>query len=70
MATNKLSPQQRANQTQNKKRKGQPTFSSVRFSWENEQALTSINETIARFGKTREQALIAAFEALEQQMQR
>ncbi len=67
--TDKLTPQQRAEQTRSAKRKGTPTFSAVRFS-DSEQASAAdkkaaIDAVINRFGGTREAALIAAFELLE-----
>lgn len=67
--TDKITPQQRAEKTRSAKRKGTPTFSAVRFS-DGEKASASdkkaaIDAVISRFGGTREAALIAAFELLE-----
>jgi len=56
--------QQRANKKQNETRKGKPTFSSVRFNDAGE--LEKINNIILKFGKTKEAALIAAFNALDE----
>ena len=66
--TDKLTPQQRAEQTRSAKRKGTPTFSAVRFS-DSEQCSAAdkkaaIDAVITRFGGTREAALIKAFELL------
>ncbi|WP_149983312.1 hypothetical protein [Pseudoalteromonas rhizosphaerae] len=67
--TDKLTPQQRAEQKRSAKRKGTPTFSAVRFS-DSEQCSaadkkSAIDAVISRFGGTREAALIKAFELLE-----
>jgi len=60
MATNDA--QRKANEKQNKKRLGQPTFSAVRFTSQSE--LNNVNNTIEMFGGTREQALVKAFKLL------
>lgn len=60
----KTNAQQRANKKQNETRKGKPTFSSVRFNDAGE--LEKINNIILKFGKTKEAALIAAFNVLDE----
>lgn len=60
--------QQRANANQNEKRKGSPTFASVRF--KDASALAEINRIIKATGKTKEAALIAAFSALEKELKK
>lgn len=60
--------QQRANERQNAKRQGTPTFSAVRF--KDTDALSNINRIIKDSGKTKEAALIAAFSALEKELKK
>lgn len=60
--------QQRANEKQNEKRQGTPTFSAVRF--KDADALAEINRIIKATGKTKEAALIAAFSALEKELKK
>lgn len=62
------SAQQRANEKQNRKRQGTPTFSAVRF--KNAEALDEINRIIKGTGKTKEAALIAAFRALKKELKK
>lgn len=62
------SAQQRANDKQNIKRKGAPTFSSVRF--KDGEALDEINRIIKVTGMTKEAALIAAFNALNNELKK
>ncbi|MCF2903248.1 hypothetical protein L1267_23040 [Pseudoalteromonas sp. OFAV1] len=64
MSENKA--QSRANQKQNEKRLGAPIFSTVRF--KDAEALAKINSLIKKTGKTKEEALIAAFSALEKEL--
>lgn len=61
----KITAQQRANKKQNEKRQGAAqTFSSVRF--KDAESLANINRIIKATGKTKEAALIAAFNALDE----
>jgi hypothetical protein len=60
--------QQRANAKQNEKRQGTPTFSSVRF--KDAEALAKINSIIKATKKTKEAALIAAFDAWEKELKK
>ena len=61
--SSELTPQMRANKKQNEARKGTPTFSAVRF--KDEAAKAKIDRIISEYSGTREEALIAAFDALE-----
>jgi hypothetical protein len=69
MNKKELTAQQRAEVKRQTKRKGTPTFSSVRFSdcekFSAAEKKFFIEYVIKQFGGTRETALIAAFEALK-----
>ena len=57
-----LSPQKKASNKQNEKRKGSPCFAAIRV--KDSKKLKEINKMIADMGFTREATLIKAFEAL------
>ncbi|WP_137297073.1 hypothetical protein [Psychromonas sp. SP041] len=63
----KNTPQHNANQLQNKKRHGTPTYSSVRF--KDKDRLDEIEKTIKLFGGTKEESLIAAYKLLNESLQ-
>lgn len=63
-----LTSQQKAEKKRSKNRKGTPTFSAVRF--KQEESKNSIDEVIKLHGGTREEALIAAFDALEKKLKK
>jgi hypothetical protein len=65
---NKEEWQQRANQNQNEKRKGTPTFAAVRLSDENEKKW--IEGIIKKFAGTKKDSLIAAYKLLEKDMKK
>lgn len=63
-----LSPQQKANQNQNEKRRGKPYFAAVRLTGENEKDW--LNSIIKNHTGTRKEALIEAFKLLEKKMKK
>ena len=62
-----LTPAERAEKKRQEKRRGQPVFAAVRFTGD-EDAMKKkkqrVVDILAQHGKTREEALIDAFEAL------
>lgn len=67
-----LTARQRATKKQDAARKGTPTFSSIRLS--NTDEITAadkkawLDSVVSSYGQTREQALLKAFELLEQSL--
>lgn len=70
--SNELSAQQKADKRNNEKRKGKPQFAAVRFNDSETQTAEEkrdyIANVIGKHGGTREDALIAAFVALEKEI--
>ncbi len=58
--------QKKANENQNKKRKGIPTFAAVRF--KTEESKKKIDSIVKRYPGTKEESLIAAYELLEKEL--
>jgi hypothetical protein len=61
-----LSSQKRAEIKRSEKRKGTPTFSSVRF--KDIKSKMKIDDIISKHKGSREEVLIAAFDALEEKL--
>jgi hypothetical protein len=55
-----------ANQNQNEKRKGAPTYSNVRLSDQAEKEW--LDDVIKNYGGTKKDSLIAAYKALEKEL--